>query len=292
LLSRPHAAASLGRQLSSHLPLGISRGVVTGYSSDNTEITVNVDGGEVSVPIWAGYPPIGSTVWVVSIGKFTGALGHSPRLNVRGGATGTGISSLPGAGRLLVGPNGEDSGHIIFDGSGVQSRDATLAPWQFNINQLGGAVYVNGKQVAVTDYAIFVPSITNVNKGATGTNNAVYQFSGGPNVGDRGHLEVSGSLVFNGAGAAITGLRPVWTVPAGFQLTSYITAGSGWFVSPGAGVLWPLRAYSLSATTVCFFLDTTGSTYTFANDLSATVPVPVAAGTSLHWHYESAAIRV
>jgi hypothetical protein len=166
---------------------------------------------------------------------------------------------------------------------------------------IGDAVWVlftRGKKLVICttdamnsrEFNAFNPAISNITLGVGGTSTAIYTWSGGPNVGERGMIYMSGVVIFGSSGMAITAVRPTFTCPAGFNLTGTYPSGNMAFFK--AGGIHPGQPHTLSGTTWGYFIYNVAGTYAILADLNTAVPAAVGAGDIWYWCCHIEAIRV
>ncbi len=112
-------------------------------------------------------------------------------------------------------PAREDHSHGFASGTAFPTTPAPQKYDQFVRTDLDFLCVYDGTQwVLMAGDGTYLPTITNVNIGSTGTRNAEWSYQG---YVDGGVLTLNAEFLLNGAGFAVTG-APIFSMPANFTI--------------------------------------------------------------------------
>jgi hypothetical protein len=163
---------------------------------------------------------------------------------------------------------------------------------------------VNGDAAwgALVQSGTYTPTLTNIAVGTGGSaqNSADYLFVGGPSVGDKGILMVSGRIVFGTTGATLPGVtnNPKASLPVGFNLLHLATTFHVGDIRAAVSGAYDGRVLNDSANGNLVQLFFTQLPVAVANGgvivspPSPTFPSTWAAGSEIRWNVSQAAVRV
>lgn len=142
----------------------------------------------------------------------------------------------------------------------------------------------------------YVPDLVSIDVGDTGTNVADYEFTGGLQLGARGHLDIQGYCRFDGTGMVFpTGASRI-ALPAGFTLVPNVRTwhfGTVRFNAAGAVAQGTIANDTGDPTRLQIYYDEPGATtVSTADPNGTTLPVTWAAGAEFRWTLAAMAQRV
>ena len=157
----------------------------------------------------------------------------------------------------------------------------------------GGVLPVN---VARWEVGTYTPALTQcaVGTGGSAANTATYVYVGGPSVGDRGVMHLSGSIVFGTTGATLPQANPTIGLPSGFNLVTATTIRWLTATTTAAGGFQAAFVQVNPSSPNSVGIEPTGisGNVIVPTGMSPTVPATWAAGNGIRWSVTIQVVRV
>ena len=166
------------------------------------------------------------------------------------------------------------------------------------LTKTGAGDYVAGWQTDSVQIqaGTYTPPLTSVvvGTGGSATNTATYVYIGGPNVGDKGIMYLSGSIILGTTGMTVPQADVSIGLPAGFNLSLAVTQRALLATFTAAGGFQMGLVLMNSATPGVVTLQSTAITGNVigVTSLSPTIPAAWAAGNAMRWQAVAQVVRV